>query len=307
MWPAAVIGVHGMVLIAFALLVPLSIVVRCALAAAGFFHLAIAFGWRRGASELCASGIYVEATARGLERVTPEGTKPILTWDGPFGVALLASYGRPTGLLAFTTPSQTRYVPARIDAREKTDDELLARIAVLADLDLVDAVAHDAALSSEQVAEIVRWVSERDASALGRVFSSDGRRAPIALDRAMLSVGHRCFDLTNPIEWRPLVFHELAGCATLLYQATWIRQGDAEIVLVAPMPASIVPRSDPPRHHANGKLGHTLMRDLRLFHASAEPPPAREMRIPIDRPFMMSVRRMLDAAPLARIIHNDSA
>ena len=47
------------------------------------------------------------------------------------GVALLASYGRPTALLAFTTPTQTRYVPARIDDRTELDDELLARHAHL--------------------------------------------------------------------------------------------------------------------------------------------------------------------------------
>ena len=92
----------------------------------------------------------MEADATGLTRVTADGTKAIVTWDAPFGVALLASYGRPTALLAFTTPTQTRYVPARIDDRSEEDDELLARIAVLADLDLVDGIAHDAALTVDR-------------------------------------------------------------------------------------------------------------------------------------------------------------
>ena len=74
----------------------------------------------------------------------------------PFGVALLASYGRPHGLLAFTTPTQTRYIPCGIDDRSEADDELLARIAVLADLDLVDGVDARAALASATPPQLVR-------------------------------------------------------------------------------------------------------------------------------------------------------
>ncbi len=246
-----------------------------------------------------ASGAYVEADQTGLTRTTAEATKSIVTWDMPFGVALLASYGRPIALLAFTTPTQTRYVPARIDDRSESDDELLARIAVLADLDLVDGVAHDAALTSTAAAAIVRHVELRDKNALGRVYLSDGKGMPIALDRATLAVGERSFDLTSQLEWRPLMFHESTGQAAALYQATWIRQAGSEVVLVAPMPASIVPRETNAHREATGRLGRALTRDLRLLQAPAESPPARDVRVAIDRPFMMAVRRVLDDAPLA--------
>jgi hypothetical protein len=246
------------------------------------------------------SGAYVEARDDGLTRVTPEGQKGIVSWDAPFGIMLLASYGRPYGVLAFTTPTQTRYVPTRIDDRAEEDDDLFARIAVLADLDLIDGVAHDAALTASQAGSLVRFVEKRDKDALGRVFLTDGRGVPIALDRAALSVGDRTFDLTSPMEWRALMFHESTGQAAALYQATWVRQAGQEVVLVAPMPASIVPREPNAHKEASGRLGRALTRELKLLQAPAEPPPARDVRVAIDRPFRMAVRRALDDAPLAQ-------
>ena len=276
---------------------PVPLALRVAIGFAGLMAIAwAAFGRRRVDQP---SGTYVEADASGLTRVTEDATKTIVTWDAPFGVALLASYGRPTALLAFTTPTQTRYVPARIDDRSEADDELLARIAVLADLDLVDGVAHDAALTATATAALVRHVEGRDKDALGRVYLSDGKGMPIALDKATLAVGERSFDLTSHLEWRPLMFHESTGQAAALYQATWIKQAGSEVVLVAPMPASIVPRETNAHREASGRLGRALTRDLRLLQAPAESPPSRDVRVAIDRPFMMAVRRVLDDAPLA--------
>lgn len=279
---------------------------QIALGLAGVLAIVWAVFARRPA--VLPSGSYMEADAKGLTRVTADASKPIVSWDAPFGVALLASYGRPTALLAFTTPTQTRYVPARIDLpsshRSDEDDELLARIAVLADLDLVDGIAHDAALTATATAALVRHVEGRDKNALGRVFLSDGKGMPIALDRATLAVGERSFDLTSQLEWRPLMFHESTGQAAALYQATWIKQAGAEVVLVAPMPASIVPRDGSAHRDATGRLGRALTRDLRLLQAPAESPPARDVRVAIDRPFMMAVRRVLDDAPLAARVHH---
>lgn len=276
---------------------PIPFVVRIVLAVAGLAPLVWAVA--SGKKSAQASGTFLEADPGGLTRVTEDGSKGIVAWDAPFGVTLLASYGRPTALLAFTTPTQTRYVPARIDDRSENDDELLARIAVLADLDLVDGVAHDAALTSAAAASILRHVEGRDKDALGRVYLSDGKGVPISLDRATLAIGDRSFDLTSSIEWRPLMFHESTGQAAALYQATWIKQAGSEVVLVAPMPASIVPRESNAHREANGKLGRALTRDLRLLQAPAESPPSRDVRVAIDRPFMMAVRRVLDDAPLA--------
>lgn len=261
---------------------------------------ALAYAALRRGSPQRISGIHVIADASGLTRSSPDATKPIVSWDVPFGITLLASYGRPHALLAFTTPTQTRYIPTRIDGRTEEDDELFARIAVLADLDFVDGVTHDAALAAADAAAIVRHAESRsDASPLGRVFLSDGRGEPIALDRATLSVDKRSFDLTSHLEWRALMFHESTGQAAALYQATWIRQNGSEVVLVAPMPSSIVPREPNAHREATGRLGRALTRDLKLLQSPAEPPPSRDVRVAIDRPFMLAVRRVLDEAPLA--------
>lgn len=288
----------GVVFLAAGSMVPgLPLVVRIAFGVLAIALLAVAMLRRRPAIQSTPSAIVADAV--GLSRISPEGTKPIIEWNAPFGVTLLASYGRPQGLLAFTTPTQTRYIPARIDDRSEGSDELFARIAVLADLDLVDGVTHDAALTAEDTAAVIRHAEQHDRSSLGRVFLSDGRGAPISLDRATLSVADRSFDLTSHLEWRALMFHESTGQAAALYQATWIRQKGAEVVLVAPMPASIVPREPNAHREATGRLGRALTRDLRLLQSPSESPPSRDIRVAIDRPFMMAVRRVLDEAPLA--------
>ena len=294
---AVVIGAF-LVALAFALEGRLGFGPRLVMALAGVVPLVwAALASRRPAPK--HSGTFVSADALGLTRTTPDGEKPIVKWDGPFGVTLLASYGRPIALLAFTTPEHTRYVPTRISERSDVDDELFSRIAVLADLDLVDGITHDAALSSEAAGHLLRAIEKKSHQALGRAYLSDGKGHPIALDRGTLAVADRQFDLTASLEWRPLMFHESTGHAAALYQATWIRQGAFEVVLVAPMPASIVPRDANAQRDANGRLGRALTRDLRLLQAPAENPPARELRVAIDRPFMMAVRRVLDDAPLA--------
>ena len=299
-----VAAILGVLAFAAAPLVPgLPFAARFVLAFIGLGTLAYA-AVRRGRPER-VSGIDVIADSAGLTRSSPDASKPIVSWDAPFGITLLASYGRPHALLAFTTPTQTRYIPTRIDGRTEEEDELFARIAVLADLDFVDGITHDAALAAADAAAIVRHAESRSladtglGSPLGRVFLSDGRGEPIALDRATLSVDKRSFDLTSHLEWRALMFHESTGQAAALYQATWIRQNGSEVVLVAPMPSSIVPREPNAHREATGRLGRALTRDLKLLQSPAEPPPSRDVRVAIDRPFMLAVRRVLDEAPLA--------
>jgi hypothetical protein len=296
-----VLVVAGVALLCAATGVPgLTTVVRVIAGAVAVALLVAAFAATRRRRTAPSSESALVADTAGLSRISPDGVKPIVSWDAPFGVTLLASYCRPQALLVFTTPTQTRYIPTRIDERSEEDDELFARIAVLADLDLVDGITHDAALASRDAAALVRHAAAQSAGeALGRVFLSDGRGAPIALDRATLSVDSRTFDLTSHLEWRALMFHESTGQAWALYQATWIRQKGAEIVLVAPMPASIVPQEGSAHREASGRLGRALTRHFRLLQSPAEPPPSRDVRVAIDRPFMMAVRRVLDEAPLA--------
>jgi hypothetical protein len=111
----------------------------------------------------------------------------------------------------------------------------------------------------------------------------DASGDPVVLDRGELRVGARRIDLSAPLEWRAFVFEELGVHAVSLCQATWVRQGDGEVVLVAPL----------------GEGGASIQGapDARLMQAVTGDPPPRELRRAIDRLFMLPLRRALDRAP----------
>ena len=115
------------------------------------------------------------------------------------------------------------------------------------------------------------------------MFLSDAEGEPVVLDRAELRVGSRRIDLSAPLEWRALVYQELGSQAASLCQATWVRQGDGEVFLVAPMPADTAWLAGAP--------------DSRLMQAPRGEPPPRELRRAIDHVFMLPLRRALDRAP----------
>jgi hypothetical protein len=70
-----------------------------------------------------------------------------------------------------------------------------------------------------------------------------------------------------------------------------VRQGDGEVVLVAPVGEAALPGAAGPSAAAAP--------DARLMHAVGGEPPPRELRRAIDRLFMLPLRRALDRAPRA--------
>ena len=60
-----------------------------------------------------------------------------------------------------------------------------------------------------------------------------------------------------------------------------------------PMPLDVIPRS-------GSALGGTPASELRILAQTSEAPPPRELRVAIDRMFMLPLRRALDAAPPAK-------
>jgi hypothetical protein len=123
------------------------------------------------------------------------------------------------------------------------------------------------------------------------------------LDRAELRVGSRRIDLSAPLEWRASVFQERGVHATSVSQATWVRQADVEIVLVASVPpeggwlrgVDVVAGWSAPALSSEAR--DAIVRDLRLMQGSVGEPPPRELRRAIDRVFMLPLRRALDRAP----------
>ena len=128
-----------------------------------------------------------------------------------------------------------------------------------------------------------------------RLVLSEARGLAVTHDDGVLAVGDRAVDLTEPIEWRPLLFQEAFGPAVARYQGTWVKQDATEFVLVSLLPAL----ETAPRDVDLATLDRGALRDLRLMQASLEQPPPTDQRVAIDRVFMLPLRAALDGAPRA--------
>jgi hypothetical protein len=227
----------------------------------------------------------------------------VIEWSEPFGLTVLASADRATLLLALTSPQATRYLPATVrnadDASAAPTVLDAATTAAASDLRADD----EAALSAADAERLVVEIGRRCPASIERVFLSDAAGQAVILDRAELRVGARRIDLTAPLEWRASLFQERGALAASVCQATWIRQGDVEVVFVAPLPADgawMVDADMAVRAAGGGAaVKRSIARDLRLIQASAGEAPPRDARHAIDRVFMLPLRRALDLAPRA--------
>jgi hypothetical protein len=85
----------------------------------------------------------------------------------------------------------------------------------------------------------------------------------------------------------------------MVYQATWIRQGGNEVVLVATL-ASLAGGTSAGGGFVEGDapdVQRAVLRDLRLMQASPDMPPPRELRVGIERVYMLPLRAAVDRAP----------
>jgi hypothetical protein len=261
--------------------------------------------------ERLAARSYITIHSWGITRADPQGTLRLAAWSEPFGVTVLSDHARERVLLAFTTASQTRFVGVRVESGAA--DRLLAAAATLADSDALSVHGgDDASLSERDALTLLDLVRQRVPQALRRILLSGARGERIVLDERELRVEwsqdgtsdrapssealrpRRSFDLAAPLEWRGFSFHEAAGPVGTLYQATWVRQGPTEVVLVAQMPPEIA-------RYGVGLGGNVdrsaVLRDLRLMQSLPGEPPPRDLRLAIERVFMLSLRQALDAAP----------
>jgi hypothetical protein len=237
----------------------------------------------------------------GLHRVDRAANATLLEWSEPFGVTVLASADRATLLLALTSPRSTRYLPATVRNAEDASaaPNLLERATTAAASDL--RADDESALSAADAEKLVAEIGRRCPASVERVFLSDATGQAVVLDRAELRVGARRIDLMAPLEWRASLFQERGALAASVCQATWVRQGDVEIVLVAPLPADGAWMGDADvavrAAGAGAAVRRGVARDLRLIQASASDAPPRDARHAIDRVFMLPLRRALDLAP----------
>lgn len=293
----------------------------------GFGSLAAAMTWlslsrlsrpREGPS--VRRGLLVGESAISL--VTGPGgawQRLVLALDRPFGLTLLCNSTRERLVLAITTRERTFYVGARVSPPERqAHATLLARACTAPDDDpALDAIAPDnrpLELTLRDFAELYRRLARRDRRAENRCFLSDTHGEDVVLDGNDLRIGSRHFDLSAPLEWRALFFqeaigsfnigasdtdpHVITGAAATVYQGTWVRQRSAEAVLVALVPASTATANGPIPAEGDGpELHRARIRDRRLLQAWPDAPPPRELRIGIERSYMVPLRAALDRAP----------
>jgi hypothetical protein len=211
------------------------------------------------------------------------GEAPLVGWTAPFGVTVLGSADRTRLVLALTSADATRFLAVRVlDAGDAAEaPSLFDRAVTASDADLRGD--EGAALCAADAERLLSALARRAPGALDRLYLSDASGEPVVLDRGELRVGARRIDLSAPLEWRAFVFQELGAHAASVSQATWVRQGDGEVVLVAPLGEGAASMQGAP--------------DARLMQAVTGDPPPRELRRAIDRLFMLPLRRALDRAP----------
>jgi hypothetical protein len=220
---------------------------------------------------------------RGLRRLEGNKETRLVDWTDGFGATVLARADREAFALALTSATATRFVPVRVNdpADRASAPTLLECAATAAESDL--RADESTSLSAADAERLLRAIAERLPGALDRVHLVDAAGEPVVLERAELRVAGRRVDLGAPLEWRAFAYQELGAQSAWLCQATWVRQGEVEVFLVAPMPADASSMRAAP--------------DARLLPTGRGEPPPRELRRAVDHIFMLPLRRALDRAP----------
>ncbi|MBI2393923.1 MAG: hypothetical protein HYV09_30405 [Deltaproteobacteria bacterium] len=232
----------------------------------------------------------------------------ILPLDRRFGLTLFTTPSRAEVVVAITHRDGVEYLGGR-DPSGQRHVELLARATTTPDNDLPVGARVPMLGDGDRFLELVGALEARAPGALDRVFLSDAGMADVVLDGDRLRAAQLDFDLRAPLSWRAYAFQEGSSFASHSFQATQVRQGEREVVLVSLSPTgelatpSII--SPPPGRTgplASEVIQRSLARDLRLAHCLAEVPPPRHMRVAVDRLFVPRIRQALDAAPAELVI-----
>jgi hypothetical protein len=256
-----------------------------ALAAFAFAFAAWTWWARRRGSEVASPGwLLIDdeqiARIRPMSRTDPRAGTALARWGEPFGVSVLANMARSRALLAFTTPSATRFLALELVTAKDADlaRDLLERAVTVpdADLDAPIGPAPDVLLGAAAARGLLEELIARGPEALRRLYLSDARGGAIAVEQDSVVIGDTTIDLALPVEWRVFSFQEGEPGVAALYQATSIRQGTFEAVLVCRAPEEL----------ASWNEGRGM-----------SPAPPRETRVAIDRLFMTPLRAVLEQAP----------
>jgi hypothetical protein len=220
------------------------------------------------------------ARVRSVAREGSRGKTSLARWDEPFGLSVLANMARSRALLAFTTPSATRFLGLTLETPRDADlaRDLLERAVTIpdADLELATGPNPEVLLGADAARSLLHELERRSPQSLRRLYLSDARGTAIKVEQDTLAIGDDTFDLAAPVEWRVFTFHEGEPGVATLYQATSLRQGTCEAVFVCRAPEDV----------GSWSVGR-----------APDAAPAREARVAIDRLFMTPLRAVLEQAP----------
>lgn len=232
----------------------------------------------------------------------------VLPLDRRFGLTLFASPSRDEIVVAITHRDGVEYVAGRNPTGQR-HVEILARATTTPDNDLPVGDLVPTFEDGDRLLALVAALESRQPGALERVFLSDAGMADVVLDGRRLRAAQLDFDLGSPLSWRAYAFQEGTTYASHSFQATHLRQGEREVVLVALSPTGelATPSIIHPPPGRTGPLTselvqRSLARDLRLAHCLADLPPPRQMRVAVDRLFVPRLRHALDLAPSEVVI-----
>lgn len=258
---------------------------------------------RRWLAEVAARAPRLTLAPDGtLELVGPEARTEILPGGLRYGLSLLSSPARDLVVLAVTHRDGIEYLGGRRPSGTR-HESLLARTITVPESDLPLLDDERTFDDGDVLLDLCAALEEHAPGSLDRVFLSDVGMADVVVDDARLRAGQLDFDLRSPLRFRTFAFQEGTMLGAHGFQATQVRQGDREVVLVALASASEL-ASPALLERRDGPMGldgvrRALGRDLRLAQGLVEMPPPRGQRVAVDRLFMPRLRVALDTAPLA--------
>jgi hypothetical protein len=260
---------------------------------------------RRAQLEAAAAAPRVALRGDELWVVDGDETRALLRIDRPFGATLFATPERDRLVLALSHRDGVEYLASGAPTGAH-HEAILARSVTTARAELPLAPRMPTFARGDRLLELIAHLEARARGALDRVWLSDAGMCDLVLDGRRLRAGELDFDLGRPLRWRAFTFQEGSALTAQSYQATQLRQGDREIVLVALAPAAELATATILDGLAAGarqgplaldSVQRALARDLRLAQGLFDMPPSRAHRVAVDRLFVPRLRAAIDQAP----------
>ncbi len=214
---------------------------------------------------------------RGVSRADPGGaSRRILSFDEPFGVAVMLGESGTAAWLGLSTGDRTSLLKVGLSTKKHGVAaggtlSIVSR-AICTVPDSFDGAAP--LLDEASAARFLALLEERSTTAFGRLLLTGTAGERIVLDGDTLHVQDARIRLDGPFECTTFAFYERIGRVDGIYEATWIKQGSQEVVLVSSV---------------GGEGGSPI-----------KSPPPVALRHAVDRAFFPPLRSVLDARQTPR-------